>query len=298
MRSFLDPKNDFAFKRLFGVEKHKNILIQFLNDIFDDVHPRIKDVEFLKTVQDPEIAVSRQSIVDVLCKDVSGRQFIIEMQCASDSHFLNRAKAYACRVYLNQRVKKDKNGEHNYVDMKPVIFLAIVNYILFPNKKKYLTHQKHLDSETFECDIEGLSFSFLELRKLNKELHELDNNIEKWMYFFKNAPTTEPDELEEIAKNSPIIREAYGALAEYAFTPEELLEDERYDMQKDAEETRLKDAKAEGKIEGIAIGEERGRTEKARETALSMLSDGMSIETISKYTGLSLEDVENISSKK
>jgi predicted transposase/invertase (TIGR01784 family) len=78
MRSFLDPKNDFAFKRLFGVEKHKNILIQFLNDIFEGVHPRIEDVEFLKTVQDPEIAVSRQSIVDVLCKDITGRQFIIE----------------------------------------------------------------------------------------------------------------------------------------------------------------------------------------------------------------------------
>jgi predicted transposase/invertase (TIGR01784 family) len=286
MRSFLDPKNDFAFKRLFGVEKHKNILIQFLNDIFDGVHPRIEEVEFLKTAQDPDISVSRQSIVDVLCKDMTGRQFIIEMQCASDSHFLNRAKAYACRVYLNQRVKKNKNGDHNYGDMKPVIFLAIVNYILFPNKKKYLSHHKHLDIETFECDIEGLSFSFLELKKLDKELHELSNNIEKWMYFFKNAPSTEPSELEEISRNSPIIREAYGALAEYAFTPEELLEYERYDMQKDAEETRLKDAKTEGELK------------RAKETALSMLSDGMPIETISKYTGLPIEDVENISSKK
>jgi hypothetical protein len=63
---------------------------------------------------------------------------------------------------------------------------------LFPHKKKYLSHHKHLDIETFECDIKGLSFSFLELKKLNKELHELDGNIEKWMYFFKNAPLTEP----------------------------------------------------------------------------------------------------------
>ncbi|MDR0556085.1 MAG: Rpn family recombination-promoting nuclease/putative transposase [Holosporaceae bacterium] len=294
MRSFLDPKNDFAFKRLFGVEKHKNILIQFLNDIFEGVHPRIEDVEFLKTAQDPEIAVSRQSIVDVLCKDVSGRQFIIEMQCASDSHFLSRAKAYACRVYLNQRVKKNKDGDNDYRDMKPVIFLAIVNYILFPNKKKYLSHHKHLDIETFECDIEGLSFSFLELKKLDKELHELDSNIEKWMYFFKNAPCTEPSELEEISKNSPIIREAYGALAKYAFTPEELLEYERYDMQKDAENTRLKDAKAEGKAEGLAEGE----TRKAKETAINLLSMGLSIQQIAKATGLSLEDVENLSPKK
>jgi predicted transposase/invertase (TIGR01784 family) len=170
--------------------------------------------------------------------------------------------------------------------MKSVIFLAIVNYILFPHKKKYISHHKHLDIETFECDIEGLSFSFLELKKLDKEVHELDSNIEKWMYFFKNAPCTEPSELEEIGKNSPMIREAYGALAEYAFTPEELLEYERYDMQQDAENTRLKDA------------EGRGGLKKAKETATKMLSRGMSIEDISDLTGLSVEDVENISPKK
>jgi predicted transposase/invertase (TIGR01784 family) len=293
VRSFLDPKNDFAFKRLFGVEKHKNILIQFLNDIFDGVHPRIEDVEFLKTVQDPEIALSRQSIVDVLCRDITGRQFIIEMQCAGDSHFLNRAKAYACRVYLNQRVKKDKNGDNDYGDMKPVIFLAIVNYVLFPNKRKYLSHHKHLDIETFECDIEGLSFSFLELRKLDKELHELNNNLEKWVYFFRNAPSTGPGELEEISKNSPMIKEAYGALAEYAFTPEELREYERYDMQKDAEKTRLKDAKAEG----IAEGKIEGKAEAKRETAVNLLSMGLSPEQISQATGLSVEDIQKLSKK-
>jgi predicted transposase/invertase (TIGR01784 family) len=110
------------------------------------------------------------------------------------------------------------------------------------------------------------------------------------MYFFKNAPSTEPSELEEISKNSPMIREAYGALAQYAFTPEELLEYERYDMQKDAEETRLKDAKAEGLAEG--------ELKKARETAINLLSMGLSLEQIAKATGLSVEDVENISSKK
>jgi predicted transposase/invertase (TIGR01784 family) len=97
--------------------------------------------------------------------------------------------------------------------------------------------------------------------------------------------------LEEITKNSPIIREAYGALAEYAFTPEELLEYERYDMQKDAENTRLQDAKTEGRIEGLAEGEAR----KARETAINLLSMGLTHEQIARATGLSLEEVQNIS---
>jgi predicted transposase/invertase (TIGR01784 family) len=195
-------------------------------------------------------------------------------------------------------VKKDKNGEHNYKDMKPVIFLAIVNYTLFPHKKKYLSHHKHLDIDTFECDVDGLSFSFLELEKLDKEVHELDNDIEKWMYFFKNASYTEPSELEEISKSAPMIREAYSALAEYAFTPEELLEYERYDMQKDAEETRLKDAEAKGLAEGEAKGLAKGKAEGKRETAINLLAMGLSLEQIVKATGLSVEDVQNISSKK
>ena len=306
MGAFLDPKNDFAFKRLFGVEKNKNILIKFLNDVFAGVHPHIEDVEFLKTSQDPEIAAMRQSIVDVICKDSEGHQFIIEMQCASDTHFLNRAKAYACRAYLNQRKKNEKpksksqkSDGYDYADMKHVIFLAILNKTLFPNKERYLSHHKHLDIETFENDVEGLSFSFLELEKMQKtEIHELSNDIERWMHFFKYAPSTELSELKEIGDESPAILDAYKALAEYAFSHEELLEYERYGMKQDEIETSISDARAEGLAEGLAEGKAEGLAEgelkKARETAIKMLENELPLDLISKCTGLSATEIKKL----
>ncbi|MDR3030943.1 MAG: Rpn family recombination-promoting nuclease/putative transposase [Holosporales bacterium] len=115
-------------------------MISFLNDIFDGVQDKIEDVEFLKLNQDSEVAAYRQSIVDVKCSNAQGRQFIIEMQCASDSAFIKRVSAYACRVYLNQR-----NKNTNYGDIKPVVFLSVLNYTLFPNKEAYLSHHKFQD---------------------------------------------------------------------------------------------------------------------------------------------------------
>ncbi len=77
---YLDPKNDIAFKKIFGTEKNKEILIHFLNDmiIFKENSP-IQSVTFLKTIQDPETIVKKTSIVDILCKDEKGNQYIVEM---------------------------------------------------------------------------------------------------------------------------------------------------------------------------------------------------------------------------
>ena len=83
LSKFLDPKNDVSFKRIFGTEKNKDILIHFINDILDlKGNNKIEDVTFLSPIQDPEIASKKQSIVDVLCRDANGVQLIVEMQVA------------------------------------------------------------------------------------------------------------------------------------------------------------------------------------------------------------------------
>ncbi|GHT98333.1 hypothetical protein FACS1894126_3690 [Alphaproteobacteria bacterium] len=175
MQRFLNPKNDFAFRRLFGTEKNKKILIAFLNDVFEGKHNKIEDVEFLKLNQDPEVASLRQSIVDVMCRDITGRNFIIEMQCSADTHFIERAVAYACRAYLNQRTKdtqRQMKKNNGYDKMKPVIFFAILEHTLFKEKEEYLSHHKVTDVYTGENDVKGLSFSFLELSKFKKKTSE------------------------------------------------------------------------------------------------------------------------------
>jgi predicted transposase/invertase (TIGR01784 family) len=282
---FLNPKNDFAFKRVFGTEKNKDILIHFLNDIFEGTRDTIENVEFLPPHQDPEVAILRQSIVDVMCCDTKGNRMIIEMQCSADTHFIERAVAYACRAYLNQRT-----AGKGYGDMKPVIFLAILDRVLFPGKKEYLSHHKVSDVCTMENDIKGLSFSFLELRKFEKGFEELKTNVEKWAYFFKGAESISPQELEGLEKNDKAFWRAYVALAEYGYTPEELLEYERYDMKDDEIATKMSDAE----LRGLAKGRAEGELSAKRETALKMLSKGMDAEDVADVTGLSVEEIENL----
>ena len=100
---FLDPKNDLAFKRVFGSERNKDILIHFVNDIFDLQKNPVEEVTFLETNQNPRIAAERSSSVDILCRDHQGNRFIVEMQVAYDSSFEKRAQYYAAKNYIEQR---------------------------------------------------------------------------------------------------------------------------------------------------------------------------------------------------
>jgi predicted transposase/invertase (TIGR01784 family) len=102
---FLNPKNDLTFKRIFGSEQNKDILIHFLNDMFVRSTNPIEDVEFIKPIMEPERNELRVSIIDVLCTDLEGNKFIIEMQCAKDTGYIKRAQYYASRVYCSQRTK-------------------------------------------------------------------------------------------------------------------------------------------------------------------------------------------------
>jgi predicted transposase/invertase (TIGR01784 family) len=233
------------------------------------------------------VAILRQSIVDILCKDNRGNSWIVEMQCSKDSAFIKRASAYACSVYLNQR---NRSKGSDYGSMRPVIFFAVLDYTLFPSKTAYLSHHKFQDIVTGENDIEDFSFSFLELGKFKKKTDELKTNTEKWAYFFKHAADVTPGELEGITEDYPVIGSAYTALAEYGYTPEELLEYERNDMKDDEIATRLSDAELAGEARGRAEGE----LKKARETALNLLSMGMDVEQISKATDLSPTDIESL----
>ena len=108
MPKYLNPKNDIAFKKIFGTEKNKDILLHFLNDmIVQDSRPKIKSVTLLNPVQQPEVALLKQSVVDVLCQDESGIQYIVEMQVAKVKGFEKRAQYYAAKAYVNQQEKGD-----------------------------------------------------------------------------------------------------------------------------------------------------------------------------------------------
>ena len=292
---FLDPKNNFAFTQIFGTEKNKDILIHFLNDVLRYKEDQlITEVTFLKTIQDPEIAAYRQSIVDVLCKNQNDEQFIVEMQISQHKGFEKRAQFYAAKAYSQQILKEDEDHKKMavYAKLKGVIFLAIADFVMFPEKKGYKSEHRILDEKTYENDLEDFYFVFIELEKFNKTIEESKTLEEKWCYFFKHADETTLAEIEHLTGKDPIIKRAFEAIDQASWTEEELRTYERItkaDLDNLAVELqKLEDAEAKGKAEGKA--------EERIEIVKKMLSKNHSVTDISDLTGLSIQEIDKLKS--
>ena len=287
---YLDPKNDLAFRKIFGTEQNKDILLHFLNDLFNRAKNPIEEVTFLRTIQLPEVAAQRVSIVDVMCRDSQGHRFIVEMQVAHEKGFEKRAQFYAARAYVEQR-----ETEQAYHDLKEIIFLAITDFTLFSEKKAYLSHHVILDKSTLEHDLKGFSFSFLELTKFNLSIDALKTMTEKWAYFFKHATETATYDLPRIIGADVILERAYTALDRYAWSPEELREYNSVEMKRQADLAILEQAfdkgREEGREEGMNEGVAKGRTETQERIARALLAEGMSPQCIAECTHLTLDEI-------
>jgi len=283
---FLDPKNDVAFKKVFGSEKHKDILIHFINDILElKGNNQIEDVEYLSPIQDPEIASKKQSIVDVLCKDKNGVQIIVEMQIALTKGFQKRAQYYAAKAYSRQ-LNSGQEEDGIYQNLKEVIFIAIADCIIFPDKSEYKSDHVILDKNNYDHDLQDFSFTFIELPKFKKDkIEELSNIVEKWCFFFKNAAKTSEEDLKKLIGSDLVIEQAYDALSQFNWSEKELV---AYDQ----EIKRIRDNIAaldyqydKGIEKGIAIGEA-----KLMEVIHRMLKENTDIKFISSVTGLSTDE--------
>ena len=315
LSKFLDPKNDVAFRRIFGSEKNKDILIHFLNDmlVFKERQP-IVEVTFLKTIQDPEIACKKTSIVDILCRDEAGHTYVIEMQVAKSKGFEKRAQYYAAKAYISQMDR----GDSKYYNLKEVIFLAIADFVMFPDKEEYKSDHVILDKTTHEHDLKDFSFTFLELGKFNKSKDDLQTMIEKWSYYFKHADETSEKDLLDIFEQDTVIRKAYEELNRFSWNEEELQAyDQEIKRERDNEavmdekiyqaelkglekgkEEGIQEGMEKGKAEGIQEGIEKGKEEgvqKASYTiAVNLLNLGLTLDKVSEATGLSVSVLEEL----
>ncbi|WP_353277795.1 Rpn family recombination-promoting nuclease/putative transposase [Wolbachia endosymbiont (group A) of Agelastica alni] len=287
LSKFLDPKNNYTFRRIFGTEKNKDILIHFLNDILGRTgEAKIEDVAFLSPIQDPEIAAKKESIVDVLCRDSTGVRFICEVQVARTSGFEKRAQFYASKAYSSQAGVGDQ-----YQNLKEVIFIAITDFILFSHKSAYKSDHVILDKVTYEHDLKDFSFTFIELPKFPKTKEDqLENIVEKWCYFFKYASETSEKDLRKIVGSDVIIGKAYNELVGYNWTKEEQA---MYEWIKKNEDDNVSCLKQKLN-EGILIGHEKGKIEGKIEVAKNSLKAGVSIDVIAQITGLSLDEIQKL----
>ncbi|WP_342271340.1 Rpn family recombination-promoting nuclease/putative transposase [Candidatus Tisiphia endosymbiont of Parasteatoda lunata] len=312
---FLDPKNDVAFRRIFGSEKNKDILIHFINDVLElKGSDKIKEVTFLPTIQEPEIAAKKQSIVDVLCKDENGVQLIIEMQVSPQEGFEKRAQYYAAKAYSRQLNKGKKEGAR-YIDLKSVIFIAISDNIIFKDKVFYKSDHIILDKDSYSHDLKDFSFTFIELPKFKiTDINLLTNIIEKWCYFFKHADETSEEDLRKLIGSDEVIERAYEELNQFNWTEEELLtyeqETKRIMDNKASEAYLIETAKAEGiqigetrgiqigETRGIQIGKAEGKAEQNIAVAKKMLAKGSDPAFISTITGLDEDFILSLTNSK
>lgn len=156
MQNFLDPKTDVVFKHLFGREKNKELLINFINDALNLSGNKIVDIDFQKTEFIGFGDNAKKIILDVHCLDNFNRHHIVEMQLGDVTNFAKRAQYYVSTVYSEQL----KDGE-DYTELKPVYLIAILNKPLFTGVTNYISHHSILEESTYKSYLNDMKFVFI-----------------------------------------------------------------------------------------------------------------------------------------
>ena len=211
---FVDIKNDIAFRKIFGDENKKIILISFLNAVLRlEGSNRIQLITIENHYQLPILPNMKASIIDVKARDFKGNTFIIEMQVADIIGMDKRLLYYTSKEYSQQIISGDK-----YTELNPVIFIGIFDF-KFTEGAEYFSHHAICNVETKERVIKDMDFYFIELPKFLKAAKDLDNITDKWIYFIKEAENLDviPENL-----NDEGLKEAYEYANKNTWSKEEL----------------------------------------------------------------------------
>ena len=282
---YISLLTDFGFKRIFGTVPNKDLLIDFLNSLFEG-ELVVKDVTYLNSEHVGDVHTERKAIFDVYCENENGEKFIVEMQNASQQYFKDRSLYYST---FPIREQAQKGGLWNY-ELKHVYVVALLNYDMTEPSfaKDTINHDIGLlDKQTHKVFNDKLTFKYVEISKFDKSIEELKTNYDKWIYVLQNLSrlNSQPKYL-QTAVFTRLFKQAEIA----GFTRTELREYE--DSLKAFRDMRntLDNAKKEGLEEGLIKGERN----KTIEIAKNLLEMKMPFETITKATGLSLEEVKNL----
>ena len=281
---FINPKLDYAFKKIFSSSESKDILISFLNAIIYEGKNKIKSLEIIDPYSPGQVETLKDTFLDVRAVLDNKSTVIIEMQVANVAGFGNRVVYNAAKIQSNQL----SLGE-DYPGIKPVITLTIVDFIMFPKTDQLITDFVFKEkSENVEYTKEQMGFVFVELPKFKKNLSELETLTDKWIYFIKEAAILE--EIPTSLKEVPEIEKALKIANHANLSPQEL---DRLDRQ----ETLIRDRRGQ-----IAFAKEEGKEEGKKEGEIKVI-----IRLLKKRFGefpenlknqlsdLSLEELENLS---
>ncbi len=280
---YINPFTDYGFKKLFGEEPNKDLLLDFLNELLKEEQGKIIDLTYLKNEHLGSSEVDRKAIFDLYCENEKGEKFIVELQKSKQNFFKDRTVYYSTFPIREQAQRADWNFE-----LKAVYTIGILDFVFDESKTepdKFRYDVKLSDIETNKVFYDKLTFIYLEMPKFNKSVEELATRFEKWLYVLRNL-----NKLDRIPNNlKEEIFEKLFAVAEIAkFTPEQVNSYE--DSLKYYRD--LKNSLDTAHDEGREEGKEEGREERTWEIAKNLLKNKVSIEIIKTSTGLTEKQIE------
>ncbi len=276
---FINPKTDYAFKKIFGSSESKEILISFLNALIYKGNPTIEDLEIINLNLPPKAEGLKDSYLDVKAKLQDETLVIIEIQvlnvqCFGKRVFYNAANTYGFQL----------QGAQAYRLLEPVITLTITDFEMFPENEDFISRFVLKEvNENFTYPDNDLDLVFVELPKFTKQEHELETLADKWIYFIKNARslTSVPENMDSI----PEIHKAFDMANQANLSSEEADDLNRIEQSIHDQQGAIIKAVQEGIEEGMQL-----ETIAIAQKSLSQLDNA----TISQITGLSVEEVQNL----
>ena len=293
---YINPYTDFGFKKLFGTPLNKDLLISFLNSLFEGKEV-IKDLTYLNGENLGNSYGDRRAIFDVYCENEKGETFIVEMQKAEQQFFKDRSVFYSTFPIQNQ-------GKKGIWDFKPkgVYTVGILDFVFPDNEypKDSLRHEvKLVDIDDKHVFYDKLTFLYLEMPKFTKKEEELKTMYDKWLFVLHN--------LSRLMKRPAALQERiFTRLFEQAeiarYTPEERQDYEDSlkvyrDMKNVLDTAELKGLKKgieQGMEKGLKRGIEQGASYERKKNAKAMKTLGLPLETIAKVTGMAIDDIEKL----
>ncbi len=273
---YINPYTDFGFKKLFGTELNKDLLISFLNALLDG-KKEIKDIQYLNSERLSEGHDERKTVFDVYCELANGEKFIVEMQKA-DQHYFKDRSVYYSTTPIREQAPVGKWDYH----LKEVYTVGILNFCFSNNEypaDSFRHEIKLLDVNDKHIFYDKLTFIYLEMPKFNKTESELVTMFDKWMFALRN--------LARLMDRPPALQERIfsrlfeqAEIAKYTPTDRRLYEES------------LKDYRDFDNVVNTAIWH------KQQEIARKMIADGMSIQIIAKYSGLTEDEIVELKENK
>jgi predicted transposase/invertase (TIGR01784 family) len=275
---YINPFTDYGFKRLFGEEPNKGLLLDFLNELLKEEQGTITELTYLKSENLGSTELNRKAIFDLYCTNERGEKFIVELQKTKQKYFKDRTVYYSTFPIREQAV----TGSEWDFELKKVYTIAILDFVFDEDKsqkEKIRYDVKLTEQETKEVFYDKLTFIYLEMPKFNKTVEELETRFDKWLFVIKNLHKLDriPEKLKE-----NIFLQLFETAEISKFSQQEYQDYENslkyYRYMKNSLDT----AKEEGKIEGKI------------EVAKNALKESLPVDIIIKLTGLTEEEINEL----